>query len=159
MNGPAMTSETASSGRWRDLGVRGLSAAVLIPVVLVDVWLGEWWFVAFVAVLMVLCAREYVRMAAVGDRLQLSLHAAGAIAGAVLPVAAGVAVAWAVIASLWVCSVIGMICLRCWGLVMFPFQPFRWLYCGRTRRRGLFPSIGCFVSSGWLTRWPISPVA
>ena len=51
MNGPAMTSETASSGRWRDLGVRGLSAAVLIPVVLVDVWLGEWWFVAFVAVL------------------------------------------------------------------------------------------------------------
>ena len=58
MNGPAMTSETASSGRWRDLGVRGLSAAVLIPVVLVDVWLGEWWFVAFVAVLMVLCARE-----------------------------------------------------------------------------------------------------
>ena len=102
MNGPAMTSETASSGRWRDLGVRGLSAAVLIPVVLVDVWLGEWWFVAFVAVLMVLCAREYVRMAAVGDRLQLSLHAAGAIAGAVLPVAAGVAVALAVIASLWV---------------------------------------------------------
>jgi phosphatidate cytidylyltransferase len=99
-----MTTETTSPGRWRDLGVRGLSAAVLIPAVLVDVWLGEWWFVAFVAVLMVLCAREYVRMSAGASRLQLGLHAAGAIAGAVLPVTAGVAVGVAVIASLWICS-------------------------------------------------------
>ena len=112
MNGAEMTSEPTSSGRWRDLGVRGLSAAVLIPAVLVDVWLGEWWFVAFVAVLMVLCAREYVRMAAVGDRLQLGLHAAGAIAGAVLPVIAGVAVALAVIASLWICSGIAYVLQR-----------------------------------------------
>lgn len=112
MSGASMTTQTNAAGRWRDLGVRGLSAAVLIPAVLVDVWLGEWWFVAFVAILMVLCAREYVRMSSAGDRLQLGLHAAGAIAGAVLPVTAGVSVALAVIASLWICSGIAYLLQR-----------------------------------------------
>lgn len=111
MSGVAMSSETAT-GRWRDLGVRGLSAAVLIPAVLADVWLGAWWFVAFVAVLMVLCAREYVRMTAEGNRLQLGLHVACAISGAVLPVVAGVAIALAVITSLWICSGLAFVLQR-----------------------------------------------
>jgi hypothetical protein len=33
--------------KWQDLGVRALSAAVLIPAVLLDIWLGGLWFELF----------------------------------------------------------------------------------------------------------------
>ncbi|MBI2719258.1 MAG: phosphatidate cytidylyltransferase [Rhizobiales bacterium] len=71
--------------KWSDLGIRALSAAVLIPAVLVDVWVGGAWFTLMVALLAVLMAQEWTAIAHAGDPLQFALHAAGALSGAFLP--------------------------------------------------------------------------
>jgi phosphatidate cytidylyltransferase len=95
---------SAGAGRWRDLGVRVASACVLIPVVLLDVWLGDWWFTGFVALLMGLVAREYVRLALDGDGLQLGLHVAAALCATLGLVLWGPVVALSGIAVLWAMS-------------------------------------------------------
>lgn len=97
---------SAGAGRWRDLGVRVASAAVLIPAVFLDVWLGAWWFVAFVCVLMPLCAREYVRMICPRHFLQFGLHAAAALAGAVVPAFFGAPEALGLILLFWALSAV-----------------------------------------------------
>lgn len=97
-------SEEAVGGRWRDLGVRFTSAAILIPAVLLDVWAGSWWFTGFIGLLTVLAAREYVRMTAPGNWVQLGLHAAAGLC-ATLPVPLlGPASAFSLALALWVVS-------------------------------------------------------
>src|SRR5690349_12265259 len=49
-----------SSGRWRDLGVRALSAAVLTPIAVACVWLGGIAFIVIVAVVVAGLAIEWL---------------------------------------------------------------------------------------------------
>ncbi|MBO9413314.1 MULTISPECIES: phosphatidate cytidylyltransferase [unclassified Ruegeria] len=51
-----------SEGRWSDLTARVLSAAVLVAIGAVEVWLGGLWFAAFIAVACGLMTWELVRM-------------------------------------------------------------------------------------------------
>ncbi|WP_421695258.1 phosphatidate cytidylyltransferase [Aestuariivirga sp.] len=73
-----------AASKWGDLGVRALSAAVLIPAVLADVWAGGIWFHLFVALIGILMALEWVTIVHGGNPLQFALHAAGAMCGALL---------------------------------------------------------------------------
>lgn len=79
----------APGAKWGDLGVRTLSAAVLIPAVLADVWVGGIWFHLFVALIGILMALEWVTIVHRGSPLQFALHAAGAMCGALLPLDVG----------------------------------------------------------------------
>ncbi|WP_170548769.1 phosphatidate cytidylyltransferase [Ruegeria atlantica] len=65
-----------SDGRWSDLSARILSAAVLIAIGSVEVWLGGFWFEAFIAIACGLMTWELVRMIdpdKVGVRVQLGI--------------------------------------------------------------------------------------
>lgn len=84
-----MDAASQSESKWSDLGVRALSAAVLIPAVLADVWAGGIWFHLFVALIGVLMAQEWVNIVHRADPLQFALHAAGAMCGALLPLDIG----------------------------------------------------------------------
>lgn len=79
----------ATGAKWGDLGVRTLSAAVLIPAVLADVWAGGIWFHLFVALIGILMALEWVTIVHRGSPVQFALHAAGAMCGALLPLDVG----------------------------------------------------------------------
>lgn len=85
-----MAGEQQTRGtKWGDLGVRTLSAAVLIPAVLADVWAGGIWFHLFVALIGILMALEWVTIVHRGSPVQFALHAAGAMCGAMLPLDVG----------------------------------------------------------------------
>lgn len=90
----------SSRAKWGDLGVRTLSAAVLIPAVLADVWAGGIWFHLFVALIGILMALEWVTIVHRGSPVQFALHAAGAMCGALLPLDVGLAGGLAAIAVL-----------------------------------------------------------
>ena len=81
--------QPAARAKWGDLGVRSLSAAVLIPAVLADVWAGGIWFHLFVALIGILMALEWVTIVHKGSPVQFALHAAGAMCGALLPLDVG----------------------------------------------------------------------
>ncbi len=82
---------TAAPSKWADLGVRALSAIVLIPAVLADVWAGGIWFHLFVALIGILMAQEWVTIVHDEDPVQFALHAAAAMCGALLPLDVGLA--------------------------------------------------------------------
>ena len=84
-----MAAEAQSAAKWGDLGIRTLSAAVLIPAVLADVWVGGIWFHLFVALIGILMALEWVTIVHRGSPVQFALHAAGAMCGALLPLDVG----------------------------------------------------------------------
>ncbi len=94
------------AAKWADLGVRTLSAAVLIPAVLVGVWAGGIWFNLFVALIAVLIAHEWTAMAHGRSSVQFALHAAAALCGALLPLEAGLWGAVMAVCLLWVASVL-----------------------------------------------------
>jgi phosphatidate cytidylyltransferase len=79
-------SEAATpAGRWTDLGVRAASAALLIPAVLLDIWVGGVWFKLFMAILGVLMAHEWSNIVHARSSTQFALHAAAAMCAAFLP--------------------------------------------------------------------------
>jgi phosphatidate cytidylyltransferase len=78
-------SEAIVGGKWTDLGVRALSAAILIPAVLLDIWLGGIWFELFAAFLGVLMAHEWANIVHARSSTQFALHAAAALCAAFLP--------------------------------------------------------------------------
>jgi len=82
-----------TAGKWGDLGVRSISAAVLIPAVLLDVWLGGVWFRLFVALIAVLMAYEWTALAHGNSPVQFALHSAAGLCGAFLPIEAGLTAA------------------------------------------------------------------
>ena len=84
-----MSGQQEPSAKWGDLGVRAASAAVLIPAVLADVWMGGIWFHLFVALIGILMAQEWVNIVHKDNPLQFALHAAGAMCGALLPLDIG----------------------------------------------------------------------
>jgi phosphatidate cytidylyltransferase len=69
----------------QDLWIRTLSALVLIPAIVADVWYGGAWFVALVALIGVLMAREWTDLVHGGDPPQFVIHAAAALVGAIEP--------------------------------------------------------------------------
>lgn len=95
---------SASPSKWADLGVRALSAVVLIPAVLADVWAGGIWFHLFVALIGILMAQEWVTIVHDEDPVQFALHAAAAMCGALLPLDVGLTGGLAAIAILAVLS-------------------------------------------------------
>lgn len=102
-----MASETpATSSKWADLGVRALSAALLVPAVLADVWAGGIWFHLFVALIGILMAQEWVTIVHRQSPVQFALHAAGAICGALLPLDVGLGGAMVAIGVLSLLSAI-----------------------------------------------------
>jgi phosphatidate cytidylyltransferase len=92
--------QAAPASKWADLGVRALSAIVLIPAVLADVWAGGIWFHLFVALIGILMAQEWVTIVHDEDPVQFALHAAAAMCGALLPLDVGLAGGLAAIAVL-----------------------------------------------------------
>jgi phosphatidate cytidylyltransferase len=70
-------------GNWRDLGLRSAVAAILIPVVILDTWLGGVWFEAMVAAIGVLIAREWATIVHKADTRQLWIHAATSVLAAI----------------------------------------------------------------------------
>ena len=93
-----------SSGKWGDLGLRLVSAAVLVPLVIADVWAGGMWFTLFAALIGVLMVQEWVTIVHKANPLQFAIHAAAAMAGALLPFGAGLAATLVVIAVLTAAS-------------------------------------------------------
>ena len=91
-------------GKWADLGVRSMSAAVLIPAVLLDVWQGDIWFELFMAFLGVLMAHEWTNIVHNRSSTQFSLHAAAVLCAAFLPQTIGVLPTAAIILG---CTAIG----------------------------------------------------
>jgi phosphatidate cytidylyltransferase len=102
----AETTGAPQGVNWRDLGIRTLSSAVLIPAVLVDVWVGDAWFHLLVALLGVMMAHEWTNIVHERSSSQFALHAAAALSGAFLPLSNGWHVALAVIAVIWVLSLL-----------------------------------------------------
>ncbi len=92
--------------KWRDLGVRAAAAVVLIPVVVLVVWMGSYWFEAVITLLAVLMAREWVKLALRGDMVQLALHLGAAVAAPLLATRAELALCLGVVAALWVASIV-----------------------------------------------------
>ena len=90
--------------KWADLGVRALSAALLIPVVLVVVWVGGIWFNLVVALIAVLIAHEWTVLAHGRGSAQFALHAAAALCGALLPLEAGLWGTAIAVCVLWLAS-------------------------------------------------------
>jgi phosphatidate cytidylyltransferase len=78
------------AGKWSDLGVRSASAALLIPAVLLDIWLGGIWFELFMAFLGLLMAHEWINIVHQRSSTQFALHAAAVLCAAFLPREIGV---------------------------------------------------------------------
>ena len=68
MPSKSSTDGTDVSARWqalisdRNLLVRLISALILVPIVLIDIWVGQWWFAALVVFGIGAATREWVRM-------------------------------------------------------------------------------------------------
>ena len=92
------------SAGWRDLGIRTLSSAILIPAVLLDIWLGDTWFHLLIALIAVMMAREWTNIVHDRSSAQFALHAAAALCGAFLPLSLGWLPTLAVIAAIGVLS-------------------------------------------------------
>jgi phosphatidate cytidylyltransferase len=105
-----MTDQTpAPTAKWSDLGVRTLSAAVLIPAVLVDIWVGGVWFEVFAAFLGILMAYEWTVIAHRRSTEQFALHALAALCAAFLPQDAGPGAAIVAVLVLMVVSIVATI--------------------------------------------------
>ncbi len=89
---------TEITSKWSDLGVRSASAAILIPAVLLDIWLGGIWFELFMAFLGLLMAHEWINVVHQRSSTQFALHAAAVLCAAFLPREIGVLQTFGVIA-------------------------------------------------------------
>jgi len=100
----AGTVDPPQTANWRDLGIRALSSAILIPAVLLAVWLGDTWFHLLIALLAVMMAHEWTNIVHDRSSAQFALHAAAALCGAFLLLSLGSAATLAVIAVIWALS-------------------------------------------------------
>jgi len=76
---PASEAHTGASSKWRDLGVRSLAAAVMIPLALVVIWAGGLWFLAAITAMGLMMAYEWCRMVHNAAPVQRMLHAAAVV--------------------------------------------------------------------------------
>ncbi len=109
MSDPASRGEAraVTTVKWRDLGVRALAAAVMVPLALLLIWAGGMWFLAGIAGCGLLMSFEWCRMVHHASLPQLALHAVAVIlaaaAGASLLSGEVLAIA---LAAIWVASVL-----------------------------------------------------
>ncbi len=94
--------------KWADLGVRSLSAAVLAPFVLLEVWLGGVWFEVLAALLGVLMALEWTNICHDRSPGQFAVHALAALCAAVLPGELGLAPTLLVLVATTIASCAGV---------------------------------------------------
>ncbi|MFO1089813.1 MAG: phosphatidate cytidylyltransferase [Hyphomicrobiales bacterium] len=87
--------------RWRDLGVRVASAAVLIPIVLVDAWAGGGWFLLVVGAIGAIMAKEWCRIVFASDLVQTVLHTAASIGALAIALEGRYDLAVVFAAALW----------------------------------------------------------
>ncbi|MCA0434395.1 MAG: phosphatidate cytidylyltransferase [Proteobacteria bacterium] len=85
--------QSPSNPKWADVGVRTLSAVLLAPAVLIDIWYGGIWFEIFAAFLGILMAHEWTVIAHGRSTSQFALHALAALCAAFIPREAGAHVA------------------------------------------------------------------
>lgn len=62
------------TSKWSDLGIRTLSAVILVPAVLVIVWQGGFLFTGFAVALGIVMATEWVKISFGGNKAQLLIH-------------------------------------------------------------------------------------
>lgn len=91
--------------------MRSFSAAILVPAVLLDVWLGGVWFKLFAALVAILMAYEWTVIAHERSSAQFALHAAAGLCGAFLPADIGPAGA-----------IIGVLVLAAFSILILGFQ-------------------------------------
>lgn len=84
---------TTAAGPWRDLRLRLASAALLGPLVLACIWLGEGWFSALIALTMLGLGWEWVRMAGGASLSRQGLALPVSVVAASLLAALGLALA------------------------------------------------------------------
>lgn len=82
MNEAQAVSQTPN--RWSDLGKRTLSALVLGPIFLLDLYAGGLWAEWLFAIIAVLIALEYTSIVHAGDKRQFAFHALAGLAAAML---------------------------------------------------------------------------
>jgi phosphatidate cytidylyltransferase len=92
--------------RWRDLGVRCASAAVLIPLVLLDAWVGGAWFAMIAAAIGAIAAREWCRMVFDSDLAQTVIHTLAAVLVVPLAVEHAYGAAIGVVLTAWAASLL-----------------------------------------------------
>jgi phosphatidate cytidylyltransferase len=92
--------------RWRDLGVRCASAAVLIPLVLIDAWVGGPWFAMIAAAIGAIAAREWCRMVFRDGIIQTIVHTLVAVLGVALAAEQHYAVALGLVLAGWAASLL-----------------------------------------------------
>lgn len=118
-------SDQPQGANWRDLGIRTLSSAILIPAILLDVWLGDIWFHLLVALLAVMMAHEWTNIVHDRSSAQFALHAAAALCGAFLSVSLDWAPTLIAIAIITVLSAALAVAqrrkLRLWVLAGVPY--------------------------------------
>jgi phosphatidate cytidylyltransferase len=90
-----------SSAGFSDLGVRSLSALVLVPLALLDVWAGGIWFQIFAGCLGILMAFELHRISEIQSDTQFAFLAFGVLAAAFLPSVEGLNIALVTVLALW----------------------------------------------------------
>lgn len=98
-----------SSGKWSDLGVRSLSAALLIPAVLLDIWQGGIWFEIFMAFLGLLMAHEWTNIVHGRSSSQFALQAAAVLCAAFLPGETGTLTALAIIGGITTAGILASV--------------------------------------------------
>jgi phosphatidate cytidylyltransferase len=90
--------------RWRDLRLRSLAAAVLVPVILWVAWLGGIWFELAAMALGLATALEWCRMVFRDDRGQTVIHVVSAVLSAPVSLQLGPDWALALICLFWAVS-------------------------------------------------------
>jgi phosphatidate cytidylyltransferase len=98
--------DTAVVSKWSDLGVRATSAALLIPAVLLDIWLGGVWFELFMAFLGLLMAHEWTNIVHTRSSSQFALHAGAVLCAALLPHEIGTLPTIGVVFGLAACGIL-----------------------------------------------------
>ena len=75
----ASEAPAGATSKWRDLGVRSLAAAVMIPLALAVIWAGGFWFLAAITAMGLTMAYEWCRMVHNAATVQRILHAAAVV--------------------------------------------------------------------------------
>lgn len=117
-----MDSASTTTPKWADVWIRTVSAVVLAPAVLFDIWLGGLWFEILIAFLGVLMAHEWTIIAHGRSTSQFALHALAAICAAFIPRESGVELA---LAAVFLISAIAYA-----GVVFGPRPKSWWNYVG-----------------------------
>ncbi len=94
------------AGKWADLALRSVSAAVLMPVALYCVWQGDIWLQMFLGVLAALIAQEWVAIVHGGSARAFAVHVLAGLAGVFVTAAQGLDAASAAILIIWLVSVL-----------------------------------------------------